>query len=209
MEDYFNPFPPVGYRRVWSNEYIENRKNSIDYKIKWNKLGKLVSANVDNISACPGIYAFVVKYPRIDELPVTLDEVLYIGKSLNIKKRFAEYISDRNKVVRKSKLKSNVRDNIRVLFSEYENTIEAYYAEAPPDRIANLEDIYIQILDPILNSSQKLDEDKFISYENSIDASFESVEEAFIEKTHIDEDITTQKTDLSFTSALGTPEDAF
>ena len=210
MENYFNPFPPVGYRRVWSKEYIENRKSSIDCDVKWCKLGKLVSANINSINDCPGVYAFIVKYPKIQELPVILEEVLYIGKSLQIKKRFNDYLSDKKDVARKSNLRSNVRDNIRLLFNEYENNIEVYYAELPPDRIANIEDIYIQILDPILNSSQKLDEDKFISYESSIGASFEEGDEvAFLEDDGLHKKLEIEQLDLSQNSILDEPEDAF
>lgn len=209
MNNYCNPFPPIGLRRVWRKEYIEKRKGSIDCDINWSRLGKLVSGTINNINKFPGIYAFVVKHPDAIKLPVSLDEVIYVGKSTNIKSRLLEYVSDKKEVNRISRRRIKVRDNIKIMFEEYGDSIEVYYAELPPDRIANIEDIYIQILDPILNSEQKLDKDKFESYENSIGASFSPVEKAFDTDTVNDDNLEPESSILSFISALGKPEDAF
>lgn len=179
MDEYCNPFPPIGLRRVWSKVYIENRVRSIDCKVNWEKLGKLVSSNIKNMRSFPGIYAFVVCHPNSKQLPIKLSEVIYIGKSLDIKKRFSDYISDKKEVDKKSRLNISVRDNIRIMFEEYGSELEVFYAKAPPDRIANIEDIYIQILDPILNSGQKLDEEKFVNFETELKAMFNNVEDAF------------------------------
>ena len=208
IDDYFNPFPPIGYRRVWSKEYIDSRRKSIDYNVVWKNLGKLVSVNIDCLAPFPGIYSFVIKYPLLEQVPIKLNEVIYIGKSTNIKKRFQDYLADKKNVEKKSRLKMKVRDNIKIMFEEYGNNIDVYYAEIPPDRITNIEDIYIQILDPILNSSQKLDEDKFISYESTLAASFESViEDAFIE--NIDDKAEKTVSDLSFCIPLDDSKSAF
>lgn len=206
-----NPFPPVGIRRVWSSDYIENRDSALDSisgVMNWTKLGKLVSVNVESMRDFPGVYAFVVNYPTINKLPVELSEVLYIGKSSNVKVRFKEYLSDKKEVFQLAPSKKKIRDNIRVLFSEYKDSIIVYYAESPPDALAAIEDIFIQILDPILNSTQKLSEEHFINYEEAIRATFSDEENAF--ESEVAQPLTHKDiSKLTFSSTLGEPEDAF
>ncbi len=137
-------------------------------------------------------------------MPVPQDEIIYVGKSVRLKDRFNEYISDKKEASKVAKRVSPLRDNIRILFQEYGNQIDVYYAQLPPDRLTAFEDYFIQVLDPILNSSQKLDEDSFVNYENAITANLESGHEAFVE---IEEPL--DESEFKFRTKICGPEDAF
>ncbi|MFA0717486.1 GIY-YIG nuclease family protein [Vibrio splendidus] len=204
---YINPFPPVGVKRYWQRNYSRHRKSLLGTSLSWHSLGKLVSSNVESLMSFPGVYAFVTEPIEPSIIPIQMKDVVYVGKSRDVKKRLKDYIEDRKHVTRSRNLsKRKIRDSIRIMFKEYGDNIEVYYLKLSPDEIANVEDILITIVDPVFNSEQKLDENDFLNFERAIDASFDEPVTAFN-----DEDKSSLVIDeiANFKSVLGNPEKAF
>lgn len=210
-DKYINPFPPIGIRRMWSKEYIQSRSRLIDIDVKWTCIGKLLTQNIDVMRDYPGLYSFVATAPNVNNLPIDLREILYVGKADCVKKRLYEYIDDKKCTKLLASSKRKVRDNIRILFQEYGDDILVYCCEVPQDLITTFEDAFIQIIDPMLNSNQRLNEDTFINYEKSVSADFLDATPAFLEDVNLflPKQLIDDSNEPIFTSALGNPVNAF
>jgi len=176
-----NPFPNLGTTRIWTEEYIQHRINSLE-KIDWICIGKLIPENLNTLSNCSSIYCFV-RSSAIENLSPTENNayplIVYIGQTKKIRSRLKEYLKDKRAIQRYSTSSRNIRDGIKNMFSEYGDNLTVYYAICKPDELRKVEDILIQLFDPVFNFEQRLNEGDFNEYSRVITAKLYSGEEAY------------------------------
>lgn len=208
-EKLITPFPIIGETRVWTEQFIQKSISTLP-EINWEHIGKLSLPKLDLIPNSPGIYTFVRKSMIEKVSPLKSNSyplIVYIGKTSNLQARLKDYIDDRRSIERYRSSTRKIRDSVRVMFTEYnDENIDIYYALCSPEKLAMLEDILIQLFDPIFNSRQRLNNDDFDRYEEAITANFMPGVDAYKE----DEDITfSDKTEVSTNYQIGSPEPAF
>lgn len=173
MIRYINPFPPIGENRIWREEYISERIKQVP-ELKWKKLGKLVPANIAKLRGNPGLYIFSLNglLAKLSPNQSSYHSVVYIGKASALKDRLNDYLADKRAVKRFSTSKRKIRDNVKSMFQEYDNELVVYYTYLSPDEIGRIEDILIQIFDPIFNFEQRLKGELFERHESFLNATF-------------------------------------
>ena len=90
-----------------------------------------------HIPAEPGVYV-IKSVRRVMNLPVT-QELIYIGKSKNLRRRFKEHCDDSSE------------HNSGLLSERWKRDLEFWYARAGSSKIAELEKQLIGELDPLTN----------------------------------------------------------
>jgi hypothetical protein len=208
MTTYINPFPPLGSHRVWTEQYLKRVTSNID-KLKWKKYGKLQKVHLDVTPKCSGLYMFVWTSKQSNLTPFdAYRNIVYIGQSTNIRKRIQEYIQEKKLIesYTSSTKKNRIRDNIKVMLTEYKDGLDVYYVKVDPHNIISYEDILIKVFDPIFNTEQRLKENVCNEYENSISAELCNEEEAFLPTM---DKLTHNANNNKVCASLGDPTKAF
>lgn len=203
-----NLFPCIGTSRIWTESFIQEKISRLP-ELSWRLAGKLVTANIEVLPDCPGVYLFVRKSLLDTISPFSepsYPAIIYVGQARNIRGRLTDYIRDKSAVRNHATSTRKIRDLIKIMFNEYGDGLDVFYSVCNPKDLTITEDTLIKILDPAFNSGQKLNEDDFARYERVINARLGEVVEAY--PTEDEQQDQFEKT-VDMRYGLGNPEPAF
>ena len=168
LNNNIDSFPLIGKNRIWTENFITSKSERLSsFKLSWEKIGKLSRIKETTASSAPCIY-FFVRHSKIESiLPMQgkYPLVVYVGRTNCLKRRISEYNNDYESVMNNTSHLKKVRDNIKVMFKEYEDNLDFYYSICKPDDLVSVENLLIQIFDPIFNEVDKLSRDDFSRYD--------------------------------------------
>lgn len=174
----------IGTYRVWDELFVEFSSSKIAFlqKLNWEKLGRLTAQRIEvRAPREPGIYAFIRESQSETLSPCkTYPLIVYIGKASNIQSRLNAYVKDKSAVSTFRASEKKVRSGIRNMFRAYGDKLDVYFARCPATEITAIEDILIQIFDPLFNEAQKLPYE--IPEEHEISATFGKPKSAYPEE---------------------------
>ena len=116
----------------------------LNNKIRWMQVPLLRSSQI-GLPEAPGVYNFL-QTRRIGNIPYDIVS-FYIGKSLNIKRRFGQHIDP---------WRSHNTNLFNLInYSKVDDNLEFWFAELPKEAISKVEDYLIKNLKPKFNISNK------------------------------------------------------
>ncbi len=112
------------------------------FNLDW-QYQKFVEANQNMIPSRPGVYMFIVR-PRSANIEYH-SIILYFGEATNLRKRFKQYIAERDGV------KPTDRKHIKAMLNIYKNRVEFAFTTLGRYQITQVEDLLIDAFDPCCN----------------------------------------------------------
>lgn len=122
------------YIKVNNDFHSGFRGGEVDFK--WSEVN-LERVETDNVPTCSGIYV-IKQVERVMGLPVS-HEIIYVGKSNNLRRRFKEHCNPRSE-----------HNNV-LLNASWKNILEFWFAKIEVENLDEIERKLINNLEPITN----------------------------------------------------------